>query len=298
MNVNVGNHQHPISQVLSEEMKSHIEENYSVTKNLEDRQLFYSFPCDQNIGLWDWTKNIYRENLHQSGNSLEIGAGMGNFWDEEFLAELLKRGSVYITDSSQAMVDKCKECSLLQKNNVVIELENACKLRYENCRFSMLLSHFMMYEVSSIETALAEASRVLKKDGIALFLTSPKNFFCEFYEAMEEFDSRFKNMLLNRKIHRFNDETAPELLSRYFDEVTEKVYEVSHYVTWQHPKGKSGAQVALDRFRSLQVIKESKIEPELWPEAAKYLEMKIREAGEKGWRIRNNRVAFLCKSPK
>ncbi len=296
MTVRVGNSQPPY--VLSEELPSGIKKNYSVTKNLKDRQLFFSFPCDQNIGLFDWTKNIYRKNLHQSGNSLEIGAGMGNFWNEEFLAELLKRGSVYITDSSQAMVDKCKELPLLQKNNVVIELENACQLRYEDCRFSMLLSHFMMYKVSSIENALAEASRVLKKDGIALFLTSPKNCLCELFEAMEEFDSRFKNLLRNSEIHRFNDESAPALLSRYFDEVTEKVYEVSRYITWQHPKGKGGAQVVLDYFRSSPLIKELEIEPELWPKAAEYLEMKIREADEKGWRIRNNRVAFLCKSPK
>ncbi|MPV38987.1 class I SAM-dependent methyltransferase [Georgenia subflava] len=99
-----------------------------------------------------------------NGDVLEVGAGNG-----EMTAALLRRSPgvrVTLTDIDERMVAAARD--RLRRTSVSVEPADARALHFHDASFDFVLSFLMLHHVVNWQSALAEASRVLKPGGMLI----------------------------------------------------------------------------------------------------------------------------------
>lgn len=173
-------------------------EVYSKTFNNYNNSSIESF--------YDWLLDNYK-----GMRVLDIGCG-----DGVDIKELQKRSATVCgVDSSREMVD------LARKNikGVDVRNENFIKTSFDNSEFDWVVSKWAMQTYSSIDDVYREMVRVLKPNGIFLFLvTHPMRQFMEQKEYRDYFSNRLVESRLfeNKVIVKEPNHTLTEYLSDYF----------------------------------------------------------------------------------
>ena len=119
--------------------------------------------------------------LHRLGNVLELGCGNGKYTRQIIHASK----NITATDFAPEMVDAAKE-KLEDLENLHIEKADCYKLKYEDNSFDTVFMANLIHVVLEPEEALAEAKRVLKKDGKLILLSfTPDGMTLENIENMK-----------------------------------------------------------------------------------------------------------------
>ena len=95
---------------------------------------------------------------------LDIGCGHGA--DIRFL-ESLGAKSVYGIDASRFMIDEAKK---RVKNPRNLSVQNINKTKFEDSFFDVVISRYTLHYLKKIDPAYKEISRILKKNGIFIFV--------------------------------------------------------------------------------------------------------------------------------
>ncbi|WP_050183511.1 class I SAM-dependent methyltransferase [Domibacillus robiginosus] len=124
-------------------------------------------------GGFSLTKEIFSAiDLPAGASFLEIGCGTGQ--TAEYVAETFGC-TVTAIDNHSIMLEKAKE--RLKQKNVTVLYGNAEQLAFRDQTFDFVLAESVLSFTSSVDQALCEASRVLKKGGacIAVEMTAEKS---------------------------------------------------------------------------------------------------------------------------
>lgn len=149
---------------------------YQTASNLEVRQAFNSLPKEDTRDSFQLFGHYYVDSgfLESQGDTLEVGGGNGLLWKvagKIFIDTMANKGQIYVTDSSQGMVDACKKVDLLTRKEVILDTANVTQLKYEDRSFSRVIGNFMMYACNDAEKGVQEVARVLSDDGRAILVT-------------------------------------------------------------------------------------------------------------------------------
>ena len=143
-------------------------------------------------------------------NVLDVGCGTGVFWRDNS-AKLMKGSTLCLTDSSPAMIDRCRSnLSGVSTLSVVADLED---LPWCNANFDLIMAHHMIYHVDNQTHAFAELLRVLRPDGCVSITTNSVRHMQILYDIAQEIDPDYPS---ERHIASFTEEIADEVLPQYF----------------------------------------------------------------------------------
>ena len=98
--------------------------------------------------------------------ALDVGTGFGS--NVKFLSEhLSKESSIWTIDASKEMLENVKIEMRNQKldHNIQFLVADASKLEFESGFFDLIVSVMVLHHIASLDSALPEMSRVLKKGG-------------------------------------------------------------------------------------------------------------------------------------
>ena len=174
---------------------------YMTTTNLDVRQQFNKLPREKNVEIWKILSDHYKtiNFMEGEGQTLEVGAGNGLFWkeiDQEILPSLLKQGKVYITDSSEGMVEACKKKDFAAIEDVIVETCDVAKMTYGDSSMKRIIANFMLYECKTEDKVIAgikEMARVLQPDGKAIIVAmNEEAHMIQLYSTLEQAQERLK----------------------------------------------------------------------------------------------------------
>lgn len=142
---------------------------YASDANLAARQAIYRFQVPP-VRNPVWSLDLAE--LGGDEQILDVGCGNGVHLHE--LAERAHRGRVYGMDLSPGMLTSARLHSA-----AALIAGDAQHLPYADGSFDRLLAMHMLYHVPDRNGALAEIRRVLRPDGVALFLTNSERHLSE-----------------------------------------------------------------------------------------------------------------------
>lgn len=214
------------------------EEQYKTTANLDVRQAFNTLPKENMGDVFLKLSDYYKESgfLDIPGNSLEVGGGNGLLWKiagKNFCKEMKEKGHIFVTDSSQGMVDACKNVGLLNNSEITLEVADVTNLKYGDESFARIIGNFMLYECKtamSVEKGISEIVRVLQADGRAIFVTmDEKAHMIQLYATLQEAKDRLgkKGIIIKTEFPQYAPAIMPfcagnaiNFLNKAFEKVT------------------------------------------------------------------------------
>ena len=104
---------------------------------------------------------------------LDVGCGSGALLLP--VAQRVPAGLAVGLDYSQAMVERCQSEAREQGIRLGLTRGTALRLPFPAATFDVVMANHMLYHVPDILTALAEAHRVLKPDGLFIAATNGAN---------------------------------------------------------------------------------------------------------------------------
>lgn len=102
-------------------------------------------------------------------------------------------------------------------------------LPFDDALFDRVTANHMLYHVPTIELAVAECARVLKRDGLFMAATNGANHMVDLYHLFEEFSPGFRIPDSDRR--RFSLQNGQKYLASQFAEVRLDNYQSDLWVT-------------------------------------------------------------------
>ena len=187
--------------------KRAISQYSSTSDKLAQRVAILSY--DTNPQPWySWLES--RLNI-AANDVLEVGSGTGELWrhiDSTFAKSLT------LTDFSSAMCDRLREVQLY--SSATVKQCDAASLPFADESFDLVIANHMLYHLDSPEAALVEFSRVLRPGGRLCASLNGRDHIAELLDLGASV-GRPSPIL---EAARITAETAPELLSNHFKNVT------------------------------------------------------------------------------
>ncbi|KAL8726389.1 MAG: hypothetical protein Q9166_006740 [cf. Caloplaca sp. 2 TL-2023] len=189
-----------------EPSKRAISQYSNTSDRLAQRVAILSY--DTNPQTWySWLES----RLNVTGNDiLEVGSGTGELWRR---IDSSQATSLTLTDFSSAMCDKLRELNLRQ---VFIKQCDAAALPFPDASFDLVVANHMLYHLDDPEAALREFSRVLRPGTGRLRVSLNGR---DHIEELLELGRKVGRPSPILDAARITAETAPDLLSKYFEDV-------------------------------------------------------------------------------
>ncbi len=149
---------------------------------------------------------------------LEVGSGTGELWqhvDSSSSSSSLAAKSITLTDFSAAMCDKLREIHSHPPTSATVKQCDAASLPFEDSAFDLVIANHMLYHLDSPEAALVEFARVLRPGGRLAVSLNGRDHIAELLELGRTVGR--PSPILDAA--RITAETAPALLSKYFEDV-------------------------------------------------------------------------------
>ncbi|KAK4448498.1 S-adenosyl-L-methionine-dependent methyltransferase [Podospora aff. communis PSN243] len=174
----------------------------------------------QRLAIHDWSTTSQswfswvRDRLPTEGNLLEVGAGTGLLWQQPD-HPLPPNLHLTLTDFSSAM---CTELRSAVPSATVTQCD-AASLPFPSASFDVVVANHMLYHVDDPDAALREFSRVLRPGTGRLFLALNGD---DHLQELFSVGAAIGRTSLIKKQARVTLDTAPGLVGRYFDSVTQE----------------------------------------------------------------------------
>lgn len=185
---------------------------YQNSNNLSARRKLFDYRTNPE-SLWTWVAKHYP--IQPNSKILEVGCGSGDFW-KEAIKVLPHHCDITLTDFSAGMLENAKK-NLTSIYHFKFDIADVEHLSYQNESFDIVMAHLVLYHVDSLERALEEIKRILKKSGIAGILVSGEDNMQPLFTLV--------NCENPRQAIRFSDEKAMEILPNHFSHIKRYVYE-------------------------------------------------------------------------
>ncbi len=200
-----------------------IVEQYINAKNLKYRIDLHERYSTNPQGWFQWLlshvdfSNVYR--------LLEIGCGDGKLWD--CLQVDVRNREIFLSDASQGMVDEIRKQRGKNFNCIVVDCQH---IPFKDMYFDALLAFHVLFYAKDVHLALQEIVRVLKGDGTFYVSTYGQSHMHEITDICKGFDEKIE--LSDKKLYEtFGLENGAEILSAYFSDVKQYVYQDSLEIT-------------------------------------------------------------------
>lgn len=232
-------------------------DQYADEDKLIARQNIYKYSVKK-YSFWQWAAKKYK--IGSLCEILEVGAGNGLFWLD---AMKIYPNDIKVTlsDYSPGMMRAARQ-KLKKFNNFNFCIEDIEKLSFDDASFDFVLSHFMLYHVNSVTSAIKEMIRVLKPQGSCGIILPDNNHMREIFSIID--------WQYPKHAQPFNADHAKKILPNFFGTV--KCYEYTDTVITSDVKS------IIDYIKSLSDM-DSKPE-EMYDKAEKKLNHKIAVSGK------------------
>jgi len=158
------------------------------------------------IGLWKSEKYVFEKYLKKDDRILDLGCGTGRT-----TFPLYKSGykDIIGIDLTPEMIEEAKRLDKVYGTNLLFEVGNAMKMKYENSQFDTIIFSFNGFmsipNKENRNTALQEIYRVLRESGLFIFTTHDRNKENQFLSFWEEEKNRWLKGIQNPKLYEYGD---------------------------------------------------------------------------------------------
>ena len=196
---------------------SNIVEHYKNAKNLNVRISLHDKYSQNKQGWFPWL--FEQIDFSRINRLLEVGCGNGKLWKNNKIN--LRNREIFLSDSSQGMVDEVRKTLGTDFNCMVFDCE---KIPFKDNYFDAVIANHVLFYVYDINKALEEVGRVLNSNGVFYCSTYGSNHMKEINDIVKKFDSRI--ILSQTKLYDvFGLENGQDILKPYFKNVELKRYE-------------------------------------------------------------------------
>lgn len=251
---------------------------YRNSKNLSARiHLHDAFSSNQQ-GWFPWLfeqidfSTVYR--------LLEIGCGNGKLWENN--PYNLRNREIFLSDSSEGMIEEVKKKLGNDYNYIVAEGEN---IPFKNRYFDTIIANHVLFYFQDINRGLKEICRVLKHHGTLYCSTYSKKHLHQIVDIVQQFDKRIQ-LSKDSLPDKFGLENGAEILKQYFQYVELKKYDDHLLITEAKP--------LIDYILSCHGNQKEYLAPRL-KEFQIYIEKLIKD--HNGIRIDKDCGLFICSQP-
>lgn len=195
-----------------------LKDQYQNAAKLAARQAIYQYSTNKEP-FWEWVAKKYPV---LSGHIiLEVGCGNGVFWLDA-LKIFPNDIDIRLTDFSQGMLDEAMD-KLCHFSNIKFEVADVEHLPYDDLSCDVVLAHYMLYHVESIQRALSEIKRVMKLNSFCGILLPDNNHLQSVFSIIECENPGLANS--------FSAEVAYDILPNFFNKVEDYKYRDEFNVT-------------------------------------------------------------------
>ncbi len=201
------------------------QKQYKDSANLDARAELHRRFSTAVIG---WHKWVFDQlDLQPNSRILECGCGPGWMWQRQ-LQHIPAGCSITLTDLSDGMIAEAEAALADSDHDFTFKTANIEELPFADNAFDIVIANHMLYHVPDLDKGLAEAARVLAKNG-------------RFYAATNG-DEHMQELLVLRQMTEadrwklsFRLENGRSLLAPHFNNITLSLYEDSLDVTEVEP---------------------------------------------------------------
>lgn len=207
-------------------MESSLLKQYQDASNISSRINLHSKYSAHSEGWFPWVLRILYENAPTNTKKLkilEVGCGDGSIWKGNIPAS--PSISVTLSDISEGMLRDTKRN--LEETNVNIQdyvVADMAHLPFMAESYDIVIANHCLFYPEDIPAAIAEISRVLKKDGCLIAGTYGRNHMKEISKLTHDFDDRIALSKVNL-YELFGKENGASILKASFSDVTWTEYE-------------------------------------------------------------------------
>jgi ubiquinone/menaquinone biosynthesis C-methylase UbiE len=196
-------------------MLHRIKDQYSSSKNLEERKNIYRYSINpETFSKWLTEQIAPGKNL----KILELGCGIGDLWKD--LKPSFQNCEILLSDLSEGMLEKAIENLGAQFNYEIIDFH---RIPYPNKTFDIVISNHNLYHAIDLNKVLGEISRVIKDDGIFYSTTNSTEHLTELWKLIDFPEDM--NWLTTLWPSIFSAETGTLGLSNHFQFVKQQIYQ-------------------------------------------------------------------------
>jgi len=205
-----------------------VKHQYSSDKNLAARINLHAKHSTNKQGFFPWLFEHYQ--FSNSGTILELGCGNAMQWKGR-TSKLPHGSSLILSDFSHGMLEAAKENLSPIQDNISFMQIDIQDIPFPAGAFDTIIANHMLYYVPDIDSALAQVSRVLKKDGrfYATTISNNGGGIGEYIrDVMKKFGVDASEYAQNIP---FNIENGSDILGRHFASVKRYDYVDSLAIT-------------------------------------------------------------------
>jgi ubiquinone/menaquinone biosynthesis C-methylase UbiE len=205
---------------ILERIRRFSDDQYSNENRLNARIQIYEY-CEKKLNWREWV--FSKLDFNYVTSVLELGCGNGLLWQEN-IHRVPEDIHVVLTDISQGMVDSARESLKEHKDKFEFKVADACRIPFKDNAFQMIICNHMLYHVDNKEQVFSEISRVSSTEGFLYASTLSTKNWQELFNPVAEFKKDLK-LDNNETIRSFNLENGKQLLSGYFADVKQYIYQ-------------------------------------------------------------------------
>lgn len=210
------------------EQKTSYGKNYSSADPLKTRVSLHTDFSTNPVGWHQWMASEL--NLAEGMRVLELGCGTGDLWSH-IDKNMLKTVQVYLTDSSDAMLDTCRQKFQQIDNIEYNELDLDSKFTIPK-NIDLVVANHVMYHSTSPESTLSHLKQQIDPYTRCVFATNGRDSMNELSAFLPD---RLAGGPMKHLIDNFTLESGLPVVERIFGEAYVTHYEDSLRVTQVEP---------------------------------------------------------------
>jgi ubiquinone/menaquinone biosynthesis C-methylase UbiE len=179
-----------------------VNDKYFSNENIVD----YYKDVIENVGLWNSEKTIISKYSNLNSKILDIGCGVGRL-----SFGLLKEGykNIYGIDISHKMIIQANNMNKLYNSNIIFSCQDASDMNFNNNYFDVTIFSFnglctIPFKEKRFKV-LKEINRVLKNDGIFIFMADDQRMNIKYKEHWETELNKWATQSQDKRLYDFGD---------------------------------------------------------------------------------------------